>query len=72
VSVHKLSVVVPAYNEERFIAALVAKVLAVDLSPFGITKQVIVVDDGSKDRTAEIAAERARPCARASRAPTAT
>jgi dolichol-phosphate mannosyltransferase len=55
VSLSKLSVVVPAYNEERFIAALVGKVLAVDLSAFGITKQVIVVDDGSKDRTAEIA-----------------
>jgi glycosyltransferase involved in cell wall biosynthesis len=52
----RLSVVVPAYNEERFIAALVGKVLDVDLSRFGMTKQVIVVDDGSRDRTAEIAA----------------
>jgi glycosyltransferase involved in cell wall biosynthesis len=48
-------VIVPAYNEERFIAALVGKVLAVDVSRFGLAKQVIVVDDGSKDRTAEIA-----------------
>jgi glycosyltransferase involved in cell wall biosynthesis len=47
-------VVIPAYNEERFIAALVGKVLAVDLSAHGLTRQVIVVDDGSKDRTAEI------------------
>lgn len=52
-----LSVVVPAYNEERFIAALVGKVLAVDLSPFGLRKQVIVVDDGSTDRTADIVRE---------------
>jgi glycosyltransferase involved in cell wall biosynthesis len=50
----RLSVVIPAYNEERFVAQLVDKVLRVDLSRFGITKQVIVVDDGSKDRTAEI------------------
>lgn len=49
-----LSVVIPAYNEERFIAQLVGKVLAVDLSSFGLTRQVIVVDDGSKDRTAQI------------------
>jgi glycosyltransferase involved in cell wall biosynthesis len=47
---------VPAYNEERFIAALVGKVLDVDLTPLGLTTQVIVVDDGSKDRTAEIVA----------------
>jgi glycosyltransferase involved in cell wall biosynthesis len=53
-SIKCLSVVIPAYNEERFIAALVGKVLAVDLSQFGMTKQVLVVDDGSTDRTAEI------------------
>ena len=51
-----LTVVVPAYNEERFIAQLVEKVLAVDVSRFGLAKQVIVVDDGSADRTAAIAA----------------
>ncbi len=51
-----LSVIVPAYNEERFIAPLVGKVLAVDLSRFGLSKQVIVVDDGSQDNTAAIAA----------------
>ena len=50
----KLSVVIPAYNEERYIAALVGKVLAVDLTVFGMTTEVIVVDDGSSDRTAEI------------------
>ena len=49
-----ISIVIPAYNEERFIAALVSKVLDVDLSRFGMTRQVLVVDDGSKDRTAEI------------------
>ena len=49
-----LSVVIPAYNEERFISSLVDQVLAVDLSALGMTKQVIVVDDGSADRTVEI------------------
>ncbi len=53
----RLSVVIPAYNEERFIADLVGKVLAVDLSRFGLTKEVIVVDDGSRDRTAAIVRE---------------
>ena len=50
----RLSVVVPAFNEERFIARLVGKVLDVDLSVFGMTMQVIVIDDGSSDRTAEV------------------
>jgi glycosyltransferase involved in cell wall biosynthesis len=49
-----LSVVIPAYNEERFIGALLERVLAVDLIPLGLGKEIIVVDDGSKDRTAEI------------------
>jgi glyoxylase-like metal-dependent hydrolase (beta-lactamase superfamily II) len=51
----KLSIVIPAYNEEQFIAQLVGKVLAVDLSGFGLSKEVIIVDDGSEDRTGEIA-----------------
>jgi dolichol-phosphate mannosyltransferase len=51
-----LSIVVPAYNEERFIGTLLEKIRAVDLAPLGIDKEVIVVDDCSKDRTAEIAA----------------
>ncbi len=50
-----LSVVVPAYNEERFIKRLLEKVLAVDLSALGVGKEIIVVDDCSADRTGEIA-----------------
>ena len=52
----RLSIVIPAYNEERFIADLLGKVLAVDLSGFGLEREVIVVDDGSRDRTAAIVA----------------
>jgi dolichol-phosphate mannosyltransferase len=51
-----LSVVIPAYNEERFIGTLLEKIKGVDLTPLGIDKEIIVVDDCSKDRTAEIAA----------------
>ena len=51
-----LSIVVPAYNEERFIGTLLEKIKAVDLAMLGIDKEIIVVDDCSKDRTAEIAA----------------
>src|SRR5262245_34394376 len=50
-----LSVVIPAYNEERFIGALLEKVKAVDLQSLGIRQEIIVVDDHSKDRTGDIA-----------------
>lgn len=49
-----LSVVIPAYNEERFIATLLQQIRDLDLTALGFTKEVIVVDDCSKDRTAEI------------------
>ena len=51
-----LSVVIPAYNEERFIGALIERVQAVDLTAFGLRTETIVVDDCSRDRTAAIVA----------------
>jgi glycosyltransferase involved in cell wall biosynthesis len=54
--VNTLSVVIPAYNEARFIGALLEKIQAVDLAPLGYGMEVIVVDDCSKDGTADIAA----------------
>jgi len=47
----KLSVLVPVYNEERTIEAVVRAVHAVDLD-----KEVVVVDDGSTDSTPAILA----------------
>jgi hypothetical protein len=50
--------VIPAYNEERGIAEISQRVLAVkdDLARAGIEGlEVLVVDDGSRDRTAQIA-----------------
>ena len=49
-----LSIVIPAYNEERYIATLLDRIKAVDLAPLGLDKELIVVDDCSQDRTAEI------------------
>jgi len=52
-----LSVVIPALNEEDGIAAIMQRVLAVgpQLPAVGVQKlELIVVDDGSSDRTAEI------------------
>ena len=47
----KLSVLVPVYNEERTLEEVVRRVCAVQLS-----KEIILVDDGSKDRSREILA----------------
>ena len=54
-----LSVVVPAYNEERYVGRLLERVAAVDLSALGLVREVIVVDDGSDDGTAGIAGKMA-------------
>ena len=51
-----LSIVIPAYNEERFIGRLLEQIKAVDLEPLGLQPDILVVDDCSKDRTAEIVA----------------
>jgi len=49
----RLSVLVPARNEERNLAACLESLLSQDYPAF----EVIVLDDGSADRTAEIARE---------------
>ncbi len=48
VSVLKLSIVIPVYNEARTVAALIDKVRALDLD-----KEIIIVNDGSSDGTRE-------------------
>src|SRR6185437_3084959 len=45
----KLSVVIPVYNEERWIREVLRRVQAVE-----IPKEVIIVDDCSKDSTRDI------------------
>jgi glycosyltransferase involved in cell wall biosynthesis len=54
---HMLSVVIPAYNEQAGITAIIERVLAVRpaLTAQGISLELLVVDDGSADNTAEIA-----------------
>ncbi len=51
-----LSVVIPAFNEERFIGTLLSQVKAVPLDRIGVAMEIVVVDDCSTDGTSEIAA----------------
>ena len=53
----RLSIVIPAYNEERFIGTLLERIRAVDLTPYGLEKEIIVVDDCSKDGTSAVVTE---------------
>ncbi len=47
----KISVLVPAYNEEKVIRTTIESLLSTDYPE----KEIIVIDDGSKDQTLEIA-----------------
>lgn len=52
----KLSIVIPAYNERPTLLTLLSRVIAVDLRPLGLSKEIVIVDDGSSDGTREIIA----------------
>jgi dolichol-phosphate mannosyltransferase len=49
----KLSIIIPVYNEEQTVAELIAKVTKVKL-PKGVRKEIIVVDDGSTDKSSRL------------------
>jgi len=50
----RLSVIIPAYNEEATIGEVIELIYAEPLEPLGLDKELIVVDDGSTDQTAAI------------------
>ncbi len=49
---HKLSIVIPAYNEKNTIEEIIRRIKATRLD--GIEKEIIVVDDGSRDGTRDL------------------
>ena len=50
-TVKKLSIIIPCYNEEKLIATVLEKVLQTKLD-HGLEKQIIIVNDGSTDCSA--------------------
>jgi glycosyltransferase involved in cell wall biosynthesis len=48
----KISILVPLYNEEEFVATLLGRVIAAPL-PEGFEREIIVADDGSTDASVE-------------------
>lgn len=53
---HKLSILVAAYNEEETLTPCLEAIMAVPL-PGGLQREIVVVNDGSRDRTWEVAQE---------------
>jgi len=51
--INKLSILIPAYNEEDTITAILTKVLEVQLIN-EVQKEIIIVNDCSKDKTVEL------------------
>ena len=49
-----LTIVIPAFNEAQYIPNLVKKISGVDLSKYDISKEIVLVDDGSTDNTKRI------------------
>ena len=54
-----LSILVPLYNEEEFVGLLLERVLEAPL-PEGLRREIVVVDDGSDDGSAEVVEEIAK------------
>jgi glycosyltransferase involved in cell wall biosynthesis len=51
----RLLIIIPAFNEEEALAGLLAEVRVLQPAELGAEIETVVVDDGSSDRTAEVA-----------------
>lgn len=51
----RLLLIIPAFNEQEALGGLLAEIHALDRSGLGVSVETVVVDDGSLDRTADVA-----------------
>gem|GEM_PF-5449052 len=49
-----ISIIIPVYNEERLVGELLRKVSALDFSHLGYDKELVIVNDGSKDKSQDV------------------
>jgi glycosyltransferase involved in cell wall biosynthesis len=56
-----LSIIIPVYNEQNLVCELLRKVVALNLGD-QISKEIIVVDDGSSDNTHEVLTDFIKNC----------
>ena len=52
VSRMKLSIIIPCYNEEHTLKKAVSRIFPVDIGE--VTKEIIIIDDGSTDRSVDM------------------
>jgi glycosyltransferase involved in cell wall biosynthesis len=60
----RLSILIPAYQEERTIGEVLRRVSAIDTESIGFDKEIVVCDDGSSDGTVAAVEQAARGDAR--------
>jgi len=48
----KISIIIPVFNEEKFIAKIINKVIKANV--LNLKKEIIIVNDGSTDKTKNI------------------
>ncbi len=53
----RLLVIIPAFNEQEALGGLLAELQALAATKLGVDLEMVVVDDGSTDRTPEVALE---------------
>lgn len=51
----RLLVIVPAFNEQEALGGLLAELRALPVGELGVAIDIVVVDDGSRDRTSDVA-----------------
>ncbi len=49
-----LSIIIPVYNEKHTIREILSKIRNVDFSAFGVSEEIVIVEDGSQDGTREL------------------
>jgi len=54
INVKKVSIIIPAYNEEKTILKILKKIQKIDLSKLQLKKEILIINDGSTDTTTDI------------------